>query len=69
MFSGLEVIIEELCIYCKDRVRIIIVEVESGDNEIVVKVFVWICFVIEDIELLSGYLLEWGGEFESFLDV
>lgn len=58
-----------MCIYCCDCVCIIMVEVELGDDEIVVKVLVRICLFIEDIEFLVGYLLEWGGEFESFSDV
>lgn len=59
---------EELLIQRRDRVRTITVSAEPGLNETAGAAFSRVEQAIRDIELPSGYSLEFGGEYESAND-
>ena len=59
---------EEMLINRRDRVRTITVMAEAGYSETAGAAFNRVRPIIEAIELPEGYLLEWGGEFESSRD-
>ncbi|MCF2947385.1 efflux RND transporter permease subunit [Paraglaciecola aquimarina] len=59
---------EELLIQRRDRVRTITISAEPGLNETAGAAFSRVRQQIEDIELPTGYSLEFGGEFESAND-
>jgi multidrug efflux pump subunit AcrB len=63
--QGLDFMTEELRIHRRDRIRTITVEAEPAINQTAADVLEHIRPIIEDIKLPQGYMLEWGGEFES----
>jgi len=56
---------EEMLINRRDRVRTITVMAEAGYDETAGAALTRIKPLIENIELPDGYMLEWGGEYES----
>ncbi|TKB46655.1 efflux RND transporter permease subunit [Thalassotalea mangrovi] len=63
--TGITLESEDVLIHRRDRVRTITVMADPGDGETAAQALARIKTAVEAIDLPSGYLREWGGEYES----